>query len=265
MRYPTEQKNRRGAPTRYDATQVIRCVVVLATACGFSTPARADLVLETETARLGKQGSGCVGNAIQVERDQDGTVTEFTLTAFELAPTDRIEVLIEPFFWERIIPKDGPVVKGKGDTEVTLSWLAIGEKGWRPAVVFATKEKIPTSNRPEIGTGKRDFTGYLILGKELGPLDFNVNLAGERFGSPPGEKLKDQFIYDTSAQFDLGKSLALYAEYFGNSAPTDDAPPVHAHSFAAEISLTTHFNAFLSFGRDSEGMDDVRSGVNLVW
>lgn len=179
--------------------------------------------------------------------------------------TNHLEVLIEPFFWERVIPKGGEVIAGRGDTEVTVSLLVFEEHGARPALVFAAKEKFPTIDNPEIGTGKRDYTGYLILGKMIGPFDFNLNLAGERFGSPEGEHLKDQFVYAISSQLDLGKSLSLYAEYFGNSSPADGLDPVAARSFAFEVQFSKHANIFVSIGRDSEDMENVRSGLNIVW
>jgi hypothetical protein len=60
----------------------------------------ADLVLETETAQLGKQGEGLISTALQVERDKDGGTGYFTVNQFEVGLTDRSELLIEPFFYE---------------------------------------------------------------------------------------------------------------------------------------------------------------------
>lgn len=67
----------------------------------------ADLVLETETAELGKKGESLFSAALQVEREHDGGLAYFTVNQFEYAITDRAEILIEPFFYEWDKPKNG--------------------------------------------------------------------------------------------------------------------------------------------------------------
>jgi len=223
--------------------------------------ARADLVLETETARLGEKGTGTIGNAVQIERDSSG-YTLRTLTAFEFVPFDRLEVLIEPFFYEEQHPKGGPVVRGRGDTELTFSYIAFEEQGPRPEIVFAFKTKLPTASSA-IGTGKYDFTGYLVLGKKIGEWDFNGNIAFETFGSPVGTQLKNQLILDLSADRQISKTWSVYAETFGNSSPEAGINRTIAAAIGLEHDFAAHFNAFSSLGFDTEPSHHLSGGPQL--
>ena len=230
-----------------------------------SMPASADLVLETETARLGKEGTGAIGNAIQFEKDGEGT-TILTLTAFEYAWSDRVELLLEPFFYEKQFPKVGDNVSGIGDTEFTISYLASEETEDVPAIVFAAKVKIPTGDAPDIGTGKADYTAYLILGKKIGNVDFNANLAFETFGQPStGEDLHDQIIFDLSAEYPVAPRWTLYAEVFGDRIPANVNEGTVAGAIGAEYAINEHVNAFLSVGNDTDDLKTGRFGVNYTW
>ena len=230
-----------------------------------ATPALADLVLETETARLGLEGSGTIGNAIQVENDPDGT-TVLTLTAIEYAWSDRVELLLEPFFYEKQFPNGGDSVSGIGDTEFTLSYLAFHETENIPAIVFAGKVKIPTGDSPDIGTGKADYTAYLILGKKIGNVDFNANVAFETFGQPSdGEVLHDQVIFDLSAEYPLSRDWTVYAEIFGDTIPANMRDGTFSGAIAAEYNINEHVNAFLSIGDDTDDLKAARFGVNYTW
>ena len=243
---------------------MLSCLLAAFGASVAVTPAFADLVLETETARLGAEGTGTIGNAIQVEKDHDGT-TILTLTAIEYAWTDRVELLFEPFFYEKQFPKDGENVSGIGDTEFTISYLAFHETSDLPAVVFAGKVKIPTGDAPDIGTGKADYTGYVILGKKIGNVDFNMNLAFETFGQPADDTLHDQVIFDLSAEYPLSRDWTLYAEAFGDTIPANMADGTISGAIAAEYRITDHVNTFVSVGDDSDDLKAARFGVNYTW
>ena len=230
----------------------------------YATPARADLVLETETARLGKQGEGTLGNGIQYEHAKDGD-TVFSLTALEYAPTDRFEILFEPSFYERQFPKDGAAFGGIGDTELTLSYLTYGESTYIPAIVLAGKVKAPTGKSPQIGTGKFDYTGYIILGKAIGGVDFNANLAYETFGNSAGEHPRDQFIYALSADYQFAPRFTGFLEFFANTAPQSGERGTSSVAIAGEYQLTDHTNVFLSVGDDTDNTKIVKSGLNFTW
>jgi hypothetical protein len=245
-------------------TKLIHIIPLLVVTAMTTNLVRADLVLETETAYLGKKGEGTFGNAVQFERDKDG-LTILTLTALEYAPTDDVEILFEPFFYEEQHPKGGPVVSGQGDTELTFSYRIVDEGKIMPAVVLAAKVKLPTATNAEIGTRRADYTGYLILGKTIDGWEFNANAAVETFGSPAGSDFKNQFIYDFSVTHSISEKWTGYAEVFGNTSPEAGVRGTFSGAVGAEYQLSEHVNSFVSLGLDTDHLTVVRMGVNYTW
>jgi len=225
----------------------------------------ADLVLETETAELGKQGDGLFSAALQYEHDKDGSTAWFTLNQFEYGITDRAEILIEPFFYEWDKPKGGPSFSGVGDLEITPSYMMVLDDphSWIPAAIAAFKLKVPTATNRDIGTGEFDYQPYVILGKVIGPWTWNANLGYDFVTSPSGEPLKNQFIYDLSVQRNLTPNLTVYAEIFSNTSPAIGEKGTFAEALAAEYKFNEHFNVFTSIGYDSNNVTAVRSGFNI--
>lgn len=225
----------------------------------------ADLVLETETAELGKQGDGLFSAAIQVERAKDGSTAYFTLNQFEYGVTDRAEILIEPFFYEWDRPKGGPSYSGVGDLEVTPSYMMVLDdpNSWIPAAVAAFKLKVPTATNRDIGTGEFDYQPYIILGKTIGWWTCNANFGYDFVTSPAHEPLKNQFIYDFSIQTKLTEKLTVFAEVFDNSSPAKGESGTFAGAVAAEYEFNKNFNVFTSIGYDTDDVVTVRSGFNL--
>ncbi len=229
-----------------------------------ATPARADLVLETETAQIGKKGQGNISNAFQVEKDADGK-TYLTESQFEYGVNDRTEILIEPFFYEKQMPNGGPSTSGVGDLEVTLSYMVMTETANRPAILLAEKVKIPTATNRDIGTGKADFQSYVIVGKTIGGVEFNLNLGYEFVGKTDTADLKSQVIYDISADFPVGERTTLFAEAFGNTSPEYGVTSTNAVSVGAEYQISQHVNAFVAVGDDTDDRKVGRIGFNYGW
>ena len=197
-----------------------RFLAALCLTSALAVPMRADTVLETETAELGKKGDMLISNSVQFEKDKDGNRTTFTLTQYEVGLTDRAELLIEPFFQEWDNPKDGKSFHGMGDLEITPSYMVVLEQPAVPAIVLALKVKVPTAKNREIGTGKYDYYPYLIFGKKFGHWIFNANFGYDIIASPAGEKLSNQFIYDFSVEREITNKWSVYAEVFANTKPT---------------------------------------------
>ena len=119
--------------------------------------AHADLVLETETAELGKRGDQLISTAIQYEREKDGSHAWMTVNQYEIGVTDRAELLIEPFFYEWDHPKGGKNLSGVSDLEITPSYMVLLERPMLPAVVLALKIKVSTATNRDIGSGELDY------------------------------------------------------------------------------------------------------------
>jgi hypothetical protein len=179
----------------------------------------------------------------------------------------RLQLLLEAVLFERQAPDSGEAASGVGDTELTLSWIALEEKRLLPPVVLAAKVKIPTAAAGEIGTGKADYSALLILGKEFGELELSLETEYATFGSPEGENLKGQFLYSFTAEYGLTDFLAVYAEIFGQSAPTADDSRTDAALAGLEFdhALGERAAPYVSFELDTEGVGTARTGVEWTW
>jgi hypothetical protein len=228
----------------------------------YSLPARADTVLETETAELGVRGEWLVSNSVQFEKDRDGR-GRFTLFQYEYALSNRAEILIEPFFQEWGAPRDGPRFHGAGDLEITPSYMVSLEGRRAPAVVLALKIKVPTASNPDIGSGRYDYYPYVILGKHVGNWILNANFGVDFIGRVPGEQLRDQGIWDFSAERKLGERLSVFGEVFGNTSPATGERGTVAEAVAMEYQVGPHFNYFVSVGYDSNDLFNIRPGFNI--
>lgn len=135
-----------------------------------------------------------------IRAGRDGSETIFTLNQYEYAFSDRAEFLIEPFFYEWGRPKGERRFQGTGDLEITPSYMVHLETGATPAVVLAFKLKVPTASNRAIGTRKFDYYPYVILGKKCGNWIFNANFGYDFITSPSDGPLKNQWMYDLSAE-----------------------------------------------------------------
>lgn len=236
----------------------------LFTGLAFAMPLRGDTVLETETAELGRKGEGLFSFSVQFERERDGSTTQFTLTQFEYAITDRAEILIEPFFQEWDQPKGAKRFHGAGDLEITPSYMVVLEKPYVPAIVLAFKLKVPTARNRDIGTGKYDYFPYVIFGKTIGKWVFNANFGYNFITSPSkDEHLKSQFIYDFSVERKITDKWSVFAEVFANSSPATGEKGTFSGALATEYQFNEHFNAFVSVGYDTDHLFNVRPGFNI--
>ncbi len=226
-----------------------------------ATQAHADLVLETETAQLGKKGEFNFSNALQYEHAPDGNAI-LTETQYEYGIDDRTEILIEPFFYQWNSPNVGRHDSGIGDTEVTLSHTAITETSMRPSLILAQKIKIPTATNDNIGSGKFDATSYIIVGKTWDMVHLNANLGYEYIGKVPGADLKDQVIYDLSIDFPAGPKTTLFVEGFGNTTAEQGGKGTQAAGAGIEYQFAKHYNVFSAVATDTDHATVVRVGLN---
>ena len=179
---------------------------------------RADLSLETETARLLAPGKFEFSTALEIQHSRTGQ--EFAVPmALEIGLFKRLELLIEPVVFTAIVPssKAEPKATGIGDIETTLTFLVLEEKAWLPAMAVAAEIKIPTARDQVIGTGETDYTGYFILSKRIGKLDISGNLAYTVLGKPKGITLHNIYSWAVSLDYQLTEKFDLLAEVLGNT------------------------------------------------
>lgn len=233
-------------------------------AYGAAAPAHADLVLETETAQMGTQGHGNFSNALQYEKADDGKAV-LTETQLEFAPTDHTEVLLEPFFYERLKPDTGGTESGVGDFEVTYSWMAIPENGAWPSLVLAQKVKLPTAKNRDIGTGKLDYQSYVIIGKTWGDVELNANFGYLWVGKTAADDLKNQWVADLSLDFPVAPKTTMFVETFGNTRPSQGEKMEGSVGVGLERQISKHVNLFVAAAEDNNKTTTARFGLNYGW
>jgi hypothetical protein len=238
------------------ARRSLRTVLYVLSCAGISI-VHADTAIETETAQIGKKGESNFSQAFEFEKAIDGS-GQGTLTQYEYGLSDRAEILIEPFFYVRSAPDDGPAVSGVGDLEITPSYMAVREDGAIPAVLFAFKVKVPTGTKRVEGTGKVDFYPYLIFGKHYGGWTLNANL-GVNFAQPVDEnRYQKDVVWDLEAEREIAPRLTMFFEAFS----AEDG--VKTLSTSAEYQFTPRFNAFAVISRTEEHSNIVRIGFNYA-
>ena len=215
----------------------------------------ADTAIETETAQIGRKGESNFSQAFEFENAADGSA-QGTLTQFEYGLSDRAELLIEPFFYVRLNPDDGPTETGVGDLEITPSYMVVREDGAVPAVLMAMKVKVPTGSKRVEGSGKFDYYPYVILGQHAGAWTFNANF-GENFaGGEDGSGFDKTTVWDLEAERQLTPAFTLFVEAFS----AEDA--VKTVSTSAEYQFSEHLNAFAVLSYTEEHSKIARLGFN---
>ena len=178
-------------------------------------------VLETETARLPKQGHGEVSAGYEFQTSREGTESAIPLT-FNFGLLDRLELAVEPVVHTRIRPNAGQRASGFGDIEVTLTGLVFEESGNLPAIAVAGEIKFPSAHNSLIGTGEYDHTGYLLASKRFGNFDTHANIGYQVTGSPEGVDTKNVWNFATAISYHINPQFDVYAEVLGHTSPIGD-------------------------------------------
>ena len=197
-------------------------------------------VLETETARLRLPGAVQGGLNYEFQTSAEGHESAVPFL-FEYGITDRLELAVEPVAATRIRPRVGPKAAGFGDTEMTLTYLAMRESRSFPALAFAGEIKFATARNPLIGTGEPDYAAYLIASKRFGRLDTHFNLTYTFVGQPPGPEVNGSKLSNTiggalAGMYTVGERFRIYAEVLATTSasgggaeapvsPTGTLPP----------------------------------------
>lgn len=196
---------------------VVPAAFVVALPTLFAARLTAQQPLETETARLPRRGETVV--SLTYEFQTSGQGTEHALPfALEYGITNRLTALVEPVFYTSIHPRGGVYATGLGDVEATLQWLALPETHRRPALALAAEAKIPTATNRQIGTGKADFTPYLIASKRFGKFDVHANVGYAFVGKPAGLPVQNTVSLAFALEDHLTPHVELVAEVLSTTA-----------------------------------------------
>ena len=174
-------------------------------------------VLETEESRPLPPRLVEIGTGLEFQTSKEGTETALPI-AWEYGVTRRMTVLFEPVCFTGIRPNTGTRATGLGDLEVTLFYQLMSERSVVPAITVSGEIKIPTARNKLIGTGKTDFTPYLIASKRIGRFFTSVNLSYTFIGKPRGVAANNLFNYALGTIFTASPKHILFAEVYGNTS-----------------------------------------------
>jgi hypothetical protein len=195
-------------------------IMVIATLTGWTltSSARGDLAIETETARLLPQGHFQFSAAAEFQTSSEGQEYALPL-ALEYGILDRLEVLFEPVPVTSIQPKHASSATGIGDTELTVTYLALRERNTIPAIALAGEIKIPTARNSQIGSKEFDYRVYGIVSKRFGDVDLHFNVGYNIVGAPSGVSTKNPIDLAVAAEWLVDKRFDLFGEitYIGAS------------------------------------------------
>ncbi len=186
-----------------------------------SVPTRAwAQVLETEESKPLMPGQFEVGTGLEFQTSKEGT--EFAdPIAIEYGLSKRLTLLVEPVPYTSIMPKEGRTTRGAGDVEVTAFYQVCTEQHVRPSISIAAEVKIPTAHNALIGTGRTDWTPYVILSKTTGKFFTSANLSYTFLGKPPGVDVANLFNYAIGTLFEFHPEQpkwVLFGEVYGNTS-----------------------------------------------
>jgi hypothetical protein len=174
-------------------------------------------VLETEDSKPLLPRQFLIGTGLEFQTSKEGTELALPIE-IEYGLSRKFTLLVEPVGFTSIQPKEGAGAKGIGDLEITLFYQIIREKKVLPSISVSLEVKVPTTKDTLIGTGKTDFTPYLIASKTIGKFFTSVNFSYTFLGKPEGVDASNLFNYALGTIFTASKKSILFAELYGNTS-----------------------------------------------
>lgn len=205
---PAPRYMHRGAGTRS-----LLCLALFAGVARLS----AQQPLETETARLPARHEVVIGASYEFQTSSQGTEHAVPL-ALEYGVTNRIALLIEPVLYTAIRPASGRAATGVGDLEATAQFLVANETAHVPAMALAAEVKFPTARNRAIGTGRTDFTPYLIASKRLGRFDAHANVGCSFVGKPSDLSVQNTLNLAFAVENHVTRGIDILAEVLSTTA-----------------------------------------------
>ncbi len=179
-------------------------------------------VLETEESKPLLHGQFEIGTGLEFQISKEGTENALPL-AIECGLSKKVTLLVEPVGFASIKPKKGPRAKGVGDLEITLFYQIVSEKKILPSISISGEVKIPTAKSTLIGTGKTDYTPFLIMSKTTRRFYTSMNLSFTFLGIPTGVVANNLFNYALGTIFTASQKSILFAEVYGNTSAVGGA------------------------------------------
>lgn len=246
------------------------CVVLL--------PARMiSQVLETEESKPLKPHQFEVGAGLEFQTSAEGTETALPI-AVEYGLSKKFTLLVEPVPYTSINPKSGMSATGVGDLEVTLFYQIVSERKILPSISISGEVKIPTAKNQLIGTGKTDYSPFLIMSKTTGPFFTSLNLSYTFLGKPKGVDVANLFNYALGTIYTTSPHSIIFGEVYGNTSAAGGAESPDGTSTSTSTELAggetvgavgygyyLHDNMLLSMGISYDNNNAILFRPGIEW
>lgn len=173
--------------------------------------------LETETARLLPRGAVTVSGGYEFQTSMDGRELALPF-AIEVGLTHRLEFLAEPVPYTSIRPKARRNATGAGDLELTATYLFRDAAPRSLSLALAGEAKVPTAKNALIGTGKTDYTVYLIGSTTRGRFSTHGNVGYAFLGAPAGVQVNNIFNFALAEEMQVSPTSHFFAEVLSSTA-----------------------------------------------
>lgn len=227
-------------------------------------------VLETEESKPLLPGQFEIGTGLEYQTSVEGTETALPL-AIEYGLSKRFTLLIEPVAFTNIQPKVGEGAKGIGELELTLFYQIMTEKKWLPATSISAEVKIPTAKDSLIGTGKIDYTPFLLMSKNIGKFFASMNLSYTFLVKPEGVEVRNLFNYAIGTIFRASAKSILFGEMYGNAAGVEGPDNASSEISGGELVVAGGYGYYLnkelrlSFGVSYDNNNAVLYRPGIEW
>ena len=127
-------------------------------------------------------------------------------------------------------------------------------------MAVAGEVKFPTAKNNLIGTGKTDYTFYLIATKSFGKFENHLNFGYSIIGQPTGIELNNVFNFAAATEFHFNRSFDIVGEVLANTstlpqaeqfgAENSNSPELSGGEIIGMIGMRYFLNpkSFLAFG-----------------
>jgi hypothetical protein len=235
-----------------------------------------------KAGKAAKQGEWITENSVLLEHDRDHQDTVWTLeTALQYAPVwlPNTTLLLESGWYQWHRPKEGERISGNGDLDFTALYQLFAPPetaSHRPAIALGGRIKFPTAGNREIGTGKFDYTGLVVIGRELGDFEINLELEYTIYGQLDGaggpdpdapERRKNQLFYTLALDYDMTEHFKVFVELYGETSPIAGEAGGTGLLVGIEydIDLSAKANLFTQLSADTDNQFSLKIGVEWKW
>jgi hypothetical protein len=174
-------------------------------------------VLETEDSWPLLRGQVELGGGLEYQTSKEGRESALPLSV-EYGLSKRFTLLVEPVAFTTIHPKGARPITGFGDLEMTLFYQLVKETKSMPSISLSAEVKLPTAKNSLIGTGKTDFTPFLIASKITGKFFTSANISYTLLGKPKGVVANNLFNYALGTVFTASEKSIFFGEVYGNTS-----------------------------------------------